>query len=180
MNNLSKERNYKKIITALSIIIPIAVAALFSINLKRLGFDVEPLSFLPPIYATINGITAITLIAAVIAIKNGNRKLHEQLNTFAIACSLAFLLMYIAYHITSDSTEFRREGFIEYVYKFILISHILLSIIIIPLVLTTYMYAKLGDFERHKKIAKKTFPLWLYVAITGVVIYLMISPYYVH
>jgi putative membrane protein len=180
MNNLSKERNYKKIITALSIIIPIAVAALFSINLKRLGFDVEPLSFLPPIYATINGITAITLIAAVIAIKNGNRKLHEQLNTFAIACSLAFLLMYIAYHITSDSTEFRREGFIEYVYRFILISHILLSIIIIPLVLTTYMYAKLGDFERHKKIAKKTFPLWLYVAITGVVIYLMISPYYVH
>ncbi len=179
MNNLSKERNYKKIITALSIIIPIAVAALFSINLKRLGFDVEPLSFLPPIYATINGITAITLIAAVIAIKNGNRKLHEQLNTFAIACSLAFLLMYIAYHITSDSTEFRREGF-KYVYYFILISHILLSIIIIPLVLTTYMYAKLGDFERHKKIAKKTFPLWLYVAITGVVIYLMISPYYVH
>ena len=180
MNNLSKERNYKKIITALSIIIPIAVAALFSINLKRLGFDVEPLSFLPPIYATINGITAITLIAAVIAIKNGNRKLHEQLNTFAIACSLAFLLMYIANHITSDSTEFRREGFIKYVYYFILISHILLSIIIIPLVLTTYMYAKLGDFERHKKIAKKTFPLWLYVAITGVVIYLMISPYYVH
>ena len=180
MNNLAQEQKYKKLITALSIVIPIAVAALFSINLKRLGFDVEPLSFLPPIYATINGITAITLIAAVIAIKNGNRKLHEQLNTFAIVCSLAFLLMYIAYHITSDSTEFRREGFIKYVYYFILISHILLSIIIIPLVLTTYMYAKLGDFERHKKIAKKTFPLWLYVAITGVVIYLMISPYYVH
>lgn len=180
MNNLSKERNYKKIITALSIIIPIAVAALFSINLKKLGFDVEPLSFLPPIYATINGITAITLIAAVIAIKNGNRKLHEQLNTFAIACSLAFLLMYIAYHITSDSTKFGGEGFIKYVYYFILITHILLSIIIIPLVLTTYLRAKLSDFERHKKIAKKTFPLWLYVAITGVVIYFMISPYYVH
>jgi len=145
-----------------------------------LGFDVEPLSFLPPIYATINGITAITLIAAVIAIKNGNRKLHEQLNTFAIACSLAFLLMYIAYHITSDSTKFGGEGFVKYIYYFILISHILLSIIIIPLVLTTYLRAKLGDFERHKKIARKTFPLWLYVAITGVVVYLMISPYYVH
>lgn len=180
MNNLSKERSYKKIITALSIMIPIAVAALFSINLKKLGFDVEPLSFLPPIYATINGITAITLIAAVIAIKNGNRKLHEQLNTFAIACSLAFLLMYIAYHITSDSTKFGGEGIIKYVYYFILITHILLSIIIIPLVLTTYLRAKLSDFERHKKIAKKTFPLWLYVAITGVVIYFMISPYYVH
>lgn len=180
MNNLAKERNYKKIITALSIIIPIAVAALFSINLRKLGFNVEPLSFLPPIYATINGITAVTLIAAIIAIKNGNRKLHEQLNTFAIACSLAFLLMYIAYHITSDSTKFGGEGFIKYVYYFILVTHILLSIIIIPLVLTTYLRAKLGDFERHKKIARKTFPLWLYVAITGVVIYLMISPYYVH
>lgn len=180
MNNLAQEQKYKKLITALSIVIPIAVAALFSINLKRLGFDVEPLSFLPPIYATINGITAIALIAAVIAIKNGKRKLHEQLNTFAIACSLAFLLMYIAYHITSDSTKFGGEGAIKYVYYFILISHILLSIIIIPFVLTTYMRAKLGDFENHKKIAKKTFPLWLYVAITGVIIYLMISPYYVH
>ncbi|MBG7613480.1 DUF420 domain-containing protein [Polaribacter sp. BAL334] len=180
MNNLVQEQKYKKLITALSIVIPIAVAALFSINLKRLGFDVEPLSFLPPIYATINGITAIALIAAVIAIKNGKRKLHEQLNTFAIACSLAFLLMYIAYHITSDSTKFGGEGAIKYVYYFILISHILLSIIIIPFVLTTYMRAKLGDFENHKKIAKKTFPLWLYVAITGVIIYLMISPYYAH
>jgi putative membrane protein len=180
MNNLAQEQKYKKLITALSIVIPIAVAALFSINLKRLGFNVESLAFLPPIYATINGITAITLIAAVIAIKKGNRKLHEQLNTFAIVCSLAFLLMYIAYHITSDSTKFGGEGIVKYVYYFILISHILLSIIIIPLVLTTYMYAKLGDFQRHKKIAKKTFPLWLYVAITGVVIYVMISPYYVH
>lgn len=180
MNNLAQEQKYKKLITTLSIVIPIAVAALFSINLKRLGFNVAPLSFLPPIYATINGITAITLIAAVVAIKKGNRKLHEQLNTFAIACSLAFLLMYIAYHITSDSTKFGGEGIIKYVYYFILISHILLSIIIIPLVLTTYMYAKLDDFERHKKIAKKTFPIWLYVAITGVVIYVMISPYYVH
>lgn len=179
MNNLAQEQKYKKIITALSIIIPIAVAALFSINLKRMGFDVEPLSFLPPIYATINGITAITLIAAVIAIKKGNRKLHEQLNTFAIACSLAFLLMYIAYHLTSDSTKFGGEGVIKYVYYFILITHILLSIIIIPLVLTTYMRARLGNFDKHKKIAKKTFPLWLYVAITGVIIYIMISPYYV-
>jgi putative membrane protein len=180
MNKLAQEQKYKKLITALSIVIPIAVAALFSINLKRLGFDVEPLSFLPPIYATINGITAIALIAAVIAIKNGRRKLHEQLNTFAIACSLTFLLMYIAYHITSDSTKFGGEGVVKYVYYFILISHILLSIIIIPFVLTTYMRAKLGDFENHKKIAKKTFPLWLYVAITGVIIYLMISPFYAH
>jgi putative membrane protein len=179
MNKLAQERKYKKIITALSIIIPIAVAALFGVNLKDLGFNVEPLTFLPPIYASINGLTAVLLIAAVIAIKKGNKKLHEQLNTFAIICSLLFLLMYIGYHMTSNSTEFGGEGTIKYVYYFILITHIMLSIIIIPFVLLTYMRAKLGNFAAHKKIAKITFPMWLYVAVTGVVVYLMISPYYV-
>ncbi|MFC4268267.1 MULTISPECIES: DUF420 domain-containing protein [Polaribacter] len=179
MNNLAQERKYRKLITALSIIIPIAVAALFGINLRKLGFDVEPFTFLPPIYATINGVTAVLLVAAVVAIKKGKRKLHEKLNTLAILCSLAFLLMYIAYHMTSDSTSFGGEGVIKYIYYFILISHILLSIAVIPLVLTTLMRAKLGDFKKHRKIAKITFPIWLYVAITGVVVYLMISPYYV-
>lgn len=178
MNNSAEAKKYKKLITITSIIIPIAVAALFGINLKRMGIDVKPLTFLPPIYATINGITAILLIAAVFAIKNGNRKLHERLNTLAILCSLAFLLMYIAYHMTSDSTKFGGEGLIAYLYYFILISHILLSIAVIPLVLTTYMWAKLEDFAKHRKIAKITFPIWLYVAVTGVVVYLMISPYY--
>lgn len=178
MSNLAQERKYRKIITALSIVIPIAVAALFLVNLKDLGFNVEPLTFLPPIYASINGLTAILLIAAVISIKKGNKKLHKQLNTFAIICSLAFLLMYILYHMTSDSTKFGGEGAIKFVYYFILITHVILSIIVIPFVLTTYMRAKLGNFPQHKKIAKITFPLWLYVAITGVVVYLMISPYY--
>lgn len=175
---LAQEKKYKKIITALSIIIPIAVAGLFGINLRKLGFNVEPLTFLPPIYATINGLTAVLLIAAVMAIKKGNRKLHEQLNTTAIACSLLFLVMYIAYHMTSDSTTFGGQGFVKYVYYFILITHIVLSVVVIPFVLITYMRAKLGKFPEHKKIAKKTFPLWLYVAVTGVIVYLMISPYY--
>ena len=81
--------------------------------------------------------------------------------------------------MTSDSTSFEGEGFIKYVYYFILITHIVLSVIVIPLVLITYMKAKLGLFTEHKKIAKKTFPIWLYVAVTGVIVYLMISPYYV-
>jgi putative membrane protein len=179
MNNLAQENKYKKIITALSIIIPIAVAALFGVNLRSLGFDVAPLKMLPPIYAFTNGVTAVLLIGAVIAIKKGNKKLHEQLNTAAIACSLLFLLMYIAYHMTSDSTTFGGEGIIKYVYYFILITHIILSVIVIPFVLITYMRAKLGKFSEHKKIARKTFPLWLYVAVTGVIVYLMISPYYV-
>lgn len=179
MSNLSQEKRYKKIITALSIVIPLAVAALFGINLKKLGFDVKPLTFLPPIYASINGLTAIILVAAVLAIKKGNKKLHERLNTFAIACSLVFLLLYIAYHMTSDSTKFGGEGFVKYVYYFILITHIVLSVVVIPFVLTTFMRAKLGNFPQHKKIAKITFPLWLYVAVTGVIVYIMISPYYV-
>ena len=104
--NHSKEIKYKKGITLLSIIIPLAVAALFGINLRKMGFNVEPLDFLPPIYATINGITAILLIAAVIAIKNGKRVIHERLNTLAIICSVLFLVMYVAYHMTSDSTKF--------------------------------------------------------------------------
>lgn len=178
MSNLEQEKKYKKLIIALSISIPLAVAILFGVNLKKLGFNVAPLTFLPPIYATINGFTALVLIAAVIAIKKGNKKLHQQLNTLAIVLSTLFLLMYIAYHMTSDSTKFGGEGTIKYIYYFILITHIILSIVIIPLVLTTLLRAKLKDFKRHKKIAKITFPLWLYVAITGVVVYLMISPYY--
>jgi len=176
----SVEKKYNKWIVVLSVAIPLVVALLFGVNLRKLGYDVEPLSFLPPIYATINAITAVLLIAAVTAIKSGKRKLHENLIKTAIACSVAFLGMYVAYHMTSDSTKFGGEGMIKYVYYFILVTHILLSIIIIPFVLITYVRAISKSFERHKKIAKITFPLWLYVAITGVIVYLMISPYYVH
>lgn len=173
-NTERREKQYKRGITILSILIPVVVAVLFRVRIP----NVEPLSFLPPIYATINGITAILLILGVVFIKKGNRKLHEQLNTTAIVCSVLFLVMYVAYHMTSDPTEFGGEGTIKYVYYFILISHILLSVVVIPFVLFTYMRAKLGNFSGHKKIAKITFPLWLYVAVTGVIVYLMISPYY--
>ncbi|MBV7269766.1 DUF420 domain-containing protein [Winogradskyella luteola] len=176
--DIEKEKKYNKWIVALSIIIPLAVAALFSVNLKRLGFDIEPLSFLPPIYASVNALTAIVLVIAVVMIKKGNRKLHEKLMKFAICLSVSFLVMYVAYHMTSDSTKFGGEGMVKYIYYFILITHILLSIVIIPFVLITYVRAITNNIERHKKIAKITFPLWLYVAVTGVVVYLMISPYY--
>jgi putative membrane protein len=100
--------------------------------------------------------------------------------TTAIACSVIFLVMYVAYHMTSESTKFGGEGIIRYVYFFILLTHIALSVIIIPLVLFTYVRALSQQFDRHKKLARITFPLWLYVAVTGVVVYLMISPYYVN
>ncbi|MGY3791469.1 DUF420 domain-containing protein [uncultured Aquimarina sp.] len=172
------ESKYNKWIVVLSIAIPVAVAGLFFINLKKLGFDVEPLTFLPPIYATINGLTAVILVIAFWAIKNKKVKLHENLMKTAIVCSVLFLVMYVAYHMTSESTKFGGEGIIRYVYLFILLTHILLSIVVIPFVLITYVRALAKSFERHKKIARITFPIWLYVAITGVIVYLMISPYY--
>lgn len=174
------EKKYNKWIVILSIIIPLAVAALFRVKLSDFGIDVKPLSFLPPIYATINGITAVLLIFAVKAIKNGNRILHERLVKTAITCSVLFLLMYVAYHMTSDSTPYGGEGALRTIYFLILITHILLSIIIIPFVLITYVRGLSGNFEKHRKIAKITFPLWLYVAVSGVIVYLMISPYYVY
>ena len=193
MEDHSLEKKYNKYIVAVSIVIPIVVAVLFAVKLKDFGINVEPLSFLPPIYATINGITAVVLVMAVLAIKNGKRKTHERLMTFAIALSLAFLVMYVAYHMTSDSAKFgdlnhdgildaiekAKIGAVRYLYFFILITHIILSVAIIPLVLISYVRALANTFDKHKKIAKITFPLWLYVAITGVVVYLMISPYYV-
>lgn len=188
------EKKYNKWIIVLSIAIPLVVALLFGVNLRKLGYDVKPLSFLPPIYATINGITAIVLVVAVYAIKNGKRKRHENLMKFAICLSVCFLAMYVAYHMTSDTTiygdlnhdgirdatEDTTLGYAKYLYYFILATHIILSIIIIPFVLITYVRALSKSFERHKKIARITYPLWLYVAVTGVVVYLMISPYYAH
>src|SRR5690554_1932562 len=180
MEKLQTEKKYNVWIWILSVTIPLVVAILFSVNLLDLGYDVKPLSFLPPVYATINGLTAVLLVLAVAAIKRGNQKLHERLVKICIACSIAFLLMYVAYHMTSVETEFKGEGAIRYVYFFILITHILLSIVIIPFVLITFVRGISGSYQRHKKLARFTYPLWLYVAITGVIVYLMISPYYVH
>ncbi len=180
MENKTVEQQYNKWILILSILIPVAVAVLFKVKLKDLGFNVAPLPILPPIYATINGITAILLVSAVWAIKNGKRKVHENLMKTAIGCSLVFLILYIAYHMTTDSTIYGGTGVLKYVYYFVLLTHILLSVATIPLVLITYVRALAARFDKHKKIAKITFPIWLYVAVTGVIVYLMISPYYVN
>jgi len=169
----SPSKKYNVYIVILSIAIPIVVALMFSVKL-----DAQLPIFLPPIYATINAITGVLLIIAVWAIKNKKRLLHERLMKTAILCSVVFLMMYLAYHMTSDSTKFGGEGAIKYIYLFILLTHILLSIVVIPFVLLTYVKAITNDFEKHKKIAKITFPLWLYVAVSGVLIYVLISPYY--
>jgi|TARA_B100000497_G_scaffold16996_1_gene19882 putative membrane protein len=185
---VASNNKYNLWIWIVSIAIPVVVAILFTVRIP----GVERMGFLPPIYATINALTAIVLIMALIQIKKGNRKTHERFMKLAIGLSVMFLLMYVVYHMTSDSTKFgdingdgmltdlesSALGMIKYVYYFLLFSHILLSVTVIPFVLITYVRAINGDFKMHKKIAKITFPLWLYVAITGVIVYLMISPYY--
>lgn len=170
------EKKLNRWIWILSISIPLAVALMFGYKIP----NVEPLSFLPPIYAGINGATALLLIAALLAIRKGRRSLHQRLMTTCIVLSALFLILYLAYHMTSDSTAFGGEGGIRSVYYTLLISHILLSVVVIPLVLITFSRAYLGDFEKHKRWARITFPIWLYVAVSGVLVYLMISPYYLH
>ena len=114
------EKKYNKLIIGLSILIPIVVAILFGVKIP----NVEPLTFLPPIYASINGLTALVLILAVFQIKKGNRATHEKLMKLAIVLSVLFLAMYVAYHMTSDSTKYGGEGAIKYIYYFILLTHI--------------------------------------------------------
>lgn len=169
-----ENRKYNFWIWTLSIAIPVAVAALFTVKIP----GVERLGFLPPIYATINGITAILLVIAVFQIRKGNRILHERLMKTAIGLSVIFLVLYMIYHMTADSTPYGGDGILKYIYYFILVTHILLSIVVIPFVLITFIRAISGQFYKHRKIARIAYPLWLYVAVSGVIVYLMISPYY--
>lgn len=167
----NKVKKAKTLIYTLSVVIPVVVAVLFGVKID--GVD---LSFLPPVYATINGITAVLLILALVAIKKKNMKLHRGFIRVCLLLSLVFLALYVAYHMTSESTMYGGE--MRALYFTILISHIILSVVIVPLVLFTYLFAWQGNFEKHKKWTRFTWPIWFYVAVSGVVVYLMISPYY--
>jgi len=187
-----KIKRAKRLIIGASVGIPLVVAILFGVKLQDLGFDVQPLRFLPPIYASINALTAVLLLVALIAIKQKNILLHQTIIKVCMGLSLLFLGCYVAYHMTSDSTIYgdtngdgiRDEmeklvvGSSLVVYTLILLSHILLSITIVPIVLMSYLFAWQGNFKRHKKWVRYAWPLWLYVAVSGVVVYVMISPYY--
>ena len=167
-----KLKRAKIAIYSLSVLIPLVVTVLFGVKIQGIDF-----SFLPPVYATINGVTAFVLIVALIAVKKKKIQLHRALIRFALTLSLLFLSCYVAYHMTSDSTPY--EGTARTAYFIILISHILLSIAVVPIVLFTYLFAWQGDFVRHKKWTRFAWPLWFYVAVSGVIVYWMISPFYV-
>ena len=186
-----KEKNLTKPIIIVSIAIPLAVAFLILVPKAKIdvGFDTR---FLPLFHAMLNASTAILLVASLYFIRNGQRKAHKVANLIAVALSTIFLVSYVIYHASNPSTKFgdlnhdgilsedekQQAGVLRYVYYFILSSHILLSGVIIPLVLFTMQRAFQERFAQHRKLARITWPAWLYVAVTGVIVYLMISPYY--
>lgn len=170
------DKTAKLLIFTVSFVVFAAIAFLSKFKLQvNLGFDVHVFAL---INAIINTTVSIVLVAAFLAIKNKNYIAHRNLMYTAIALSSLFLVSYIAHHLLAGDTKFGGEGTIRYVYFFILITHIFLAAIILPFILFTAYRALTGDYNKHKKLARYTFPLWLYVSITGVLVYLLIAPYY--
>jgi putative membrane protein len=187
----SRERNLTRAIIIVSITIPLAVAFLILVPKAKidLGFNTHAL---PLFHAILNSTTAILLLASLYFIKNGQITAHKRANLTAVVLSGIFLVSYVLYHASNPSVRYgdlnhdgilsdaerQQAGFLRYVYYFILSSHIILSGVIIPFVLFTLQRAFQEKFDRHRRLARITWPMWLYVAVTGVVVYLMISPYY--
>jgi putative membrane protein len=156
-----------------------AVVLLLVGLMRRVKIDVGiDFSFLPPIHSSLNAICAVFLLVALWHIKNGRREQHQKAIYAAMVCSALFLVSYVLYHFTTPETRFGGEGAIKPIYFFLLITHVVLAAVILPFVLFTFTRAYTGQYERHKKMARWVFPLWLYVAITGPICYLMLKPYY--
>jgi len=164
------------LIISFSIIVFLVVAALGRVQLNvNVGFDVH---IFAQINAVINSAVTILLIAALIAVKKRNYALHKKIMMWAMVLSILFLVSYICHHLLAGDTKFGGTGAIKTFYYIILFTHIPLAGIILPFILYTAYRGFIGEYPRHKKIARITWPLWLYVAITGVLVYILISPYY--
>lgn len=156
----------------------VAVLGLVGI-MRRVKLDVGvELDFLPPVHAVLNSAVAVLLVLALIAIKRRNVKAHQNAITAAMVCSATFLICYVAYHFTTPETKYGGEGMMRTIYFVLLISHIVLAAVSFPLILFTWIFGYTGQILRHRKYAKVTFPMWLYVAVTGPICYLMLRPYY--
>jgi len=176
----TKKLGTRKVIIMLGIVIPIVVALLYVIpkpeNMNP-GLK-EFLQYSPRFNALINATTFVLLISALVAIKMKNITLHKRLMSASILLGVLFLLSYVAYHFSFPDTRYPEGAPNRGLYFFILISHIALSAVVVPLVLISYLRGLNGEYEQHKKIVKYAYPIWLYVTLTGVIVYLMISPYY--
>ena len=168
---------YLFLIAVLSIAIPVVVAYLFY---GPKSGDPSPIdvSGLPKLHATLNSLTAVALIFGFYFIRQRRLTAHRNAMLTAFVLSSLFLISYVTYHYFGEKTSYGGEGVLKYIYFFILITHIVLAAVIVPLVLLSVFFALTEQFEKHRKIARWTFPIWLYVAVTGVVVYFMIAPYY--
>ncbi|MEA5457903.1 DUF420 domain-containing protein [Arcicella sp. LKC2W] len=173
---LEKSTKNETLVKILSIAIPVAVALLIGIRTKiDLGAWTKTL---PHVIGLLNTTTSITLILGLMAVRNKNIARHRQMMGLSFIQGALFLVLYILYHISNQSTPFGGEGILRPIYYFLLVSHIVLSIGVVWFVLRAVYFALSGQIVEHKRIVKWTLPLWLYVSITGVIVYLMISPYY--
>lgn len=171
------QKKSKPLIILASIVVPVLVALLLSVRLPK-----EMLPFnamiLPPMIAFVNTMTAICLITALVFIKKKDINKHRLFMNLAVFLSVIFLLIYVVYHAFTDPTKYGGTGALRAIYYFLLITHIVLSTAVIPFVLFTYVKGYNMEYESHRKLAKITFPLWLYVAVSGVICYFMLAPYY--
>jgi putative membrane protein len=176
----ASDRAVRRFVWTLSIAVPLIVAGLFLIPPAE-GLSEDTLRrvyLLPRLNAILNGSAFLCLAFSLRSIRRGEVQRHRNLNTSALALSALFLLSYVTFHMLTESTRFGGEGAIRSIYFAILVSHILLSAVIVPLALFSYARGLAGDIEKHRRIARITMPMWLYVTATGVVVFLMISPYY--
>ncbi len=170
------DRKASALIITFSIIVFASIILLSRVKLNvDLGFDVHLFAMAN---AIINSIVALLLIAALIAVKNKKYEAHKKLMLTAMLLSILFLISYICHHLFAGETKFGGEGTSKLIYYIILLTHIPLAGIILPFILFTAYRALIGEYPRHKKLARITWPVWFYVAVTGVVVYWMISPYY--
>lgn len=172
--NIALEKKLNRWAYALSAVVLLLVGLMRRVKID-LGVD---FSFLPPFHASLNAICAVILLIAFWHIKNGRVEQHRRSIYAAMICSALFLVSYVLYHFTTPETRYGGEGALRAVYFFFLITHVVLAAVILPFVLFTFTRAYTGQFERHKKMARWVFPLWLYVAVTGPICYLMLRPYY--
>lgn len=165
------------LIAVLSVVVPLLVAfLLFMPQTGKLG-DVD-VTFLPKLHAVLNSLTAFALLAGYYFVKNRNVRYHRFSMVTAFVLSSFFLISYVTYHYQAAPTAFGGEGALRYFYYFVLLTHIVLAVVIVPLVLLSIYFGWSNQVERHRRVSRWTFPLWLYVAVTGVLVYMLISPYY--
>ena len=173
---VEKNNKNERLVNVLSIAIPVAVALLIGIRTKiDLGAWTKTL---PHIIGFLNTTTSLTLIAGFVFIKNKNIVMHRRMMSLSFVQGAVFLVLYILYHISNASTTYGGEGIVRPIYYFLLVTHISLSVGVVWFVLRAVYYSLSGQLAEHKKIVRWTFPMWLYVSVTGVIVYLMISPYY--